>query len=171
MPIAGATIFSMKISPTATKLDSVVCFVFFTFVFDQMVFETSFQVNISFVKGSILRDWTDFSDACDFHCKNLRKTSKSVSNSFFDRGADVDGEVWCTNFWWKKWHSCFQKVVKMHEFLCVKRYFCQGCLTGTALNKMIQIALKFYFLLMFNLLHKLSLSKIVVSQPRPEKVW
>ena len=29
----------------------------------------------------------------------------------------------------------------MHEFLCVKRYFLQGSLADTALNKMIQIVL------------------------------
>lgn len=78
MPFGGATIFSMKISPTATKLDSVVCVAFFTCVFHQMVAQTTFQVNASFAKGSILRDCSDFSDACDFHCKNLRKTSKSL---------------------------------------------------------------------------------------------
>ena len=46
----------------------------------------------------------------------------------------------------------------MHEFLCVKRYFCQDCLADTALNKMIQILLTVnnlqYFHLMVNLLHK-----------------
>ena len=56
MPIVGATIFSMKFLPTVAKLDSVARVAFFTFVFDQMVSETSFQVNASFAKGSILRD-------------------------------------------------------------------------------------------------------------------
>lgn len=49
-----------EILPTVAKLDSVARVAFFTFVFDQMVSETSFQVNASFAKGSILRDWTDF---------------------------------------------------------------------------------------------------------------
>ena len=125
MPIGGSTIFSMKISHTATKLNSVACVAFFTYVFHQMVAQTTFQVNTSFVKGSILRDWTDFSDACDFHCKNLRKTSKSVWNSVVWQGHRFWRWSMMHQFLMKRWHSCFQKVVKMHEFLCEKRYFCQ----------------------------------------------
>jgi len=167
MSIGGATIFSMKVSPTATKLDSVACVAFFTCVFQQMVAQTTFQVNVSFAKGSILLDWTDFSNACDFHCKNLRKTSKSIWNSVVWQGRRFWRWSMMHYFLMKRWHSCFQKVVNMHEFLCVKRYFCQDCLADTALNEMIQIILTVntiqYFHLMVNLLHKVC-QKFVISQ-------
>ena len=50
MPIAGATIFSMKISNTAKKLGSVVCVAFLTCVFHQTVGETKLSLNASFAK-------------------------------------------------------------------------------------------------------------------------